>query len=108
MPKVFWFSWEQHSKDNRPLNYPPKEQVLGYWCSGSDHDGKYWTMIAAVKAESKDECIKIITSDWEENVGEIGKIRFCDKMTPNENGQYEVGDRFHTSEWMNERGIINK
>ena len=106
MSKVFWFSWEQHSGDYRPLNYPPKEQVLGYWCSGSGDD--YWTMVAAVKAESEDECIKIITSDWEENEGEVGEVRFCEEMTPSENGQYEVGDRFPASEWMNERGIINK
>lgn len=106
MKKVFWFSWEQHSDDHRPLVFPPKLPILAWWCTGSGND--YSSLVAAIEADSKEECLKFVKENWEENLGEVGEIRFCELIAPEENGNYLVSSRFPTSEWMNERGIFNK
>lgn len=88
-----WISWHQPTEDVRPLTYPPGPKIMGWWCSGSDHDDVP-ILCAMVKASSEREAKEAVTMDWPE----AKRWRFCDaRESP------VVGGRFVPTDWMLER-----
>lgn len=89
----YWCSWIQKSEDYRPLNYPPNEQVLGWWCSG--YDGKNNPIICAqIKAQDEENAKLVVQTDWPE----MYEWRFINKEN-----DLNLSDRFERKDWMVER-----
>jgi hypothetical protein len=93
--KRYWISWVQTSEDYRPLTYPPNAAVLGWWCSGTNHDGAI--LCAVVAADSKQEAVSAVLIDWPEINGDF--LRFCDEYA----SDFKPADRFVIKDWMKER-----
>lgn len=94
MKKYWWISWYQPTDDVRPLNYPPGENVLGWWNSGTRCQDNAGCLVAQVRADSESQAKEEIAKDWPE----ADEWRFCDetdKRAPN--------DRFPLSDWMEKR-----
>lgn len=98
----FWISCVQPTDDHRPLTYPPNEQVLGWWCSGYDHDDMPIVCACVVGIgesieEREDSAEAAILSDWPEAV--TTPWRFFDEVKPD----FRPNDRFVMEDWMLER-----
>lgn len=92
--KRFWLSWEETSEDCRPLNDPPRAEVIAWWCSGSCE--RHWTMVALVEAVDEVAAQAAILTDWPgEHVW-----RFCEER----GFDFRPNDRFPlTKGWQRER-----
>lgn len=89
-----WISWYQPTDDHRPVNYPPTEKVLAWWCTG--HSAAHGaTLVALVDVDNQEQAEHHIKFNWPE----AEKWRFCidkdDKV---------FGDRFPLKDWMVDRG----
>lgn len=91
----YWFSWVEKSEDHRPINYPPNENILGWWCSGYDCEDNA-TLCAMVKAKDEDDVLNYIELDWPGS--KDAEIRFCEQTS-----NLDLSDRFPKSDWMIER-----
>ena len=89
--KYWWISWHQKTDDHRPLHFPPREDVLGWWCTGYRCADDVVTLVAHVRAESEDAAKDVIRADWPE----ADEWRFCTPHAPT-----KPGDRFPLSDWM--------
>lgn len=91
----FWMSWEERSKDYRPLKSPPNKAVLGWWCSGYAGDGSHSMLVAWVEAKNERDAKKAIAQDWP------GKRtwRFIETREPD----WRPSDRFPLADWTKER-----
>jgi len=69
----FWIGWEQPGVDYRPLMVPPRETVVGYWCSGSSETTS--SMCAVVNADSAAHARAIVEVYWPD----AGRERFNDE-----------------------------
>lgn len=92
--KRYWCSWVCSEEDHRPINYPPNEKVLGWWCSGEGPDGE--TLCATIEGEDEESVAESIRVDWPEFDGEF---RFIDEA----GADYVPGNRFPLSGWMKSR-----
>jgi hypothetical protein len=92
--KIYWLSWIQPTEDFRPLNDPPRDAVLGWWCSGYDGSDNA-TLCAGVLAKSGAAAKKTIQHDWPE----AAIWRFCEEQAPD----FTPGDRFPLKGWAKER-----
>lgn len=99
--KRFWISWEQITKDYRPLQDPPQpENVKAWWKSGEAADGSFSTLCAIVDAKHESAAETAIHQGWEANPGEIGELRFCEEKP----SDWLPNDRFPiTKDWEKER-----
>lgn len=89
-----WISWFQPTEDYRPVNYPPTEKILAWWCTGHGENGT--TLVALVDVEDQEHQVKL-------NWPEVENWRFCeDKETK------VFGSRFPVEGWMIERGCSNQ
>lgn len=91
----FWISWHQPTQDHRPLTYPPRSQILGWWCTGVRCSDYASTMCAQVKADSEAAAKGAILKDWPE----AAEWRFCNETDASPPESY----RFPLSEWMRPR-----
>lgn len=96
MSKRFWVSWIEKGTDFRPVTFPPRLPILGWWCSGYDGDDNA-IICAAVEAESHAAAESGIRQDWP-GAGLEG-WRFFGEQRPN----WTPGDRFPLEDWMKER-----
>jgi len=94
MAERFWISWHQPTEDFRPLNFPPKQNVLGWWCSGYGGDDTP-ILCALVEATHEGMAKAVVREDWPE----AEKFRFCE---PRDN-EWRPSDRFPLSDWMEQR-----
>jgi hypothetical protein len=94
--KKWWVSWYQDGDDYRPLNFPPNEGVLGWWCSGEAADGSA-TLVALLAARDESHAREIVNADWPE-LGE-SEWRFADER----DSSYRPGTRFVLTDWMEKR-----
>lgn len=62
--KKYWVSWNQYTADWRPLHYPTGPCVKKAWCTGSS--ATYHTICAVIEANTKEEAISAILTDWPE------------------------------------------
>jgi hypothetical protein len=93
---LFWLSWEQPTEDYRPLTYPPNEQILGWWCSGSGGlDDDYFTICAYVEAEGDAEARAAVLKDWPEAFDRDSDWRIFQVRE-----KYQPSDRFPPEDWM--------
>lgn len=79
-----WIGWQQPGDDYRPLMVPPRETVVGYWCSGGSET--HHSMCAVVNADSPEHARAIVEVYWPD----AGRERFAD-MKP---AAWTPGDRF--------------
>ena len=93
---LFWLSWEQPTDDYRALTYPPNEQILGWWCSGTGED--YFTICAYVEAKDDDGARAAVLKDWPEAFD-----RDSDWRIFQEREKYKPSDRFPPEDWMMQR-----
>lgn len=92
---LYWCSWVQPTDDHRPIDFPPNESILGWWCSGYSQDGA--NLCAWVVAEDEVDVRKQINKSWPE-ITITSELRFCDKKD-----HYIPCDRFQPNEWMEPR-----
>ena len=97
----YWVSWLCESEDYRPINYPPNERILGWWCTGSDSKDRA-TLVAVVKASTEESARDFIFADWPEAEATTTSegwrfFNLIDK--PN----WRPGDRFPLDDWMEGR-----
>lgn len=90
----FWISWYETSEDHRPINFPPNESVLGWWCSGYRCHDNAATLVAHVQSESEEKAQMVVMKDWPGDK----EWRFC-----NLTDCKPPGDRFPPSEWSKSR-----
>ena len=88
---LYWISWYQPTDDERPLNYPPNDAVLGWWNSGSRCSDCAHTLCAWVSAPDEETAKSAVQRDWPEAV----EWRFCEKRD-----RIDSGDRFRPTNWM--------
>lgn len=84
-----WISWEQPGDDYRPIMVPPRESVVGYWCSGMAAEQSVSTMCAVVNADDEQHAKRLIEVYWPEAV----RWRFADMKPPG----WLPGERFPMS-----------
>lgn len=89
---LFWISWEQPTEDFRPLGYPPREPILGWWRTGDTQAGA--TLCALVMADDEQSAKALILAEWPE----AERWRFCDRRE-----SADLSDRFPLSAWMEPR-----
>lgn len=105
--KKFWVSWIQPTEDFRPINYPPNEQILGWWCSGYDSSDNPIICACVVgigetigdRMRSATDAIDI---EWPESTSSEENStgwRFFDEKADD----FRTSDRFPLSDWMKER-----
>lgn len=92
----YWLSWEQPSKDYRPMHSPPALPILGWWCSGWA-PAEQAILCAVVEADSEEQAKSALAVDWPET--SAVEFRFVSRMAPD----YLPGDRFPLSDWMRPR-----
>lgn len=92
----FWISWVQRTDDYRSFTFPPKESILGWWCSGYDADEKA-ILCAVVEAKSVAAAWLAVHAEWPE--AERSNARFCEVKS----SDFVPGDRFPLSDWMKAR-----
>ena len=91
----YWLSWNQPTEDYRPLNDPPTENTLGWWCSGTGNDGA--SICAMVLGVDEEDAWKTIRIDWPEATEDT--IRFTETSR-----EVFPGSRFLiTDGWMRNR-----
>lgn len=88
----FWVSWYQPTEDYRPIHYPPRSEILGWWCSGSGDD--YWTLCALVEATDQESAEAAIEHEWPE-VKDRDDWRFWNDVEDD----YIPGNRFPLPDW---------
>lgn len=93
--KRWWMSFWFKGEDYRPLNYPPSEGILGWWCSGYGSDGNALCLL--VEAETEEQAKTLLLKDWPESADT--KWRFCNEQP----ADWLPNDRFPFSEWMKKR-----
>lgn len=98
MPR-FWLSWPQPTEDFRPLTDPPADGVLGWWCSGYDHQDRA-TLCALVEANTMAAAKTVVRRSWPEAPSKRQAWRIEDEYP---NGWCELGDRFPLQPWMRRR-----
>lgn len=91
-----WISWFQPTEDHRPIQYPPTEKVLGWWCTGENEKGK--TLVALVDSESEEDAQIQIRLNWPE----AETWRFCE-----DRDSKEFNTRFPLQDWMIKRGLTS-
>lgn len=84
----FWIGWKQPGEDYRPMMVPPRETVVGYWCSGGSET--YHTMCAVVNADDADHARTIVAVYWPD----AGRERFNDQKPAG----WLPGERFPMAE----------
>lgn len=96
-----WMSWCENAVDYRPLTYPPRREVLGWWCTGYNADDMP-TIVAMIECDDLNDAAEIVYSEWpmaDEWVEEHG-WRFAalepDTFVP-------PSDRFVIADWMVDR-----
>ena len=97
--KRWWLSFLSYREDYRPLKFPPREAIRGWWCSGDQGDGAA-IICAVVDAPSEREAKKEVKRDWPEACG----WRFIEEVGFPGIG----GDRFPPSGWMKPRLAVLK
>ena len=98
MKKLYWLSWNQPTEDYRPLQDPPAEGILGWWCSGHGE----WPMICAhVVASSEKLAWGTVRKSWPEVTPSTH--RFINEHVGD--GPVRPGDRFPITpgEWRDRR-----
>ena len=99
--KRFWISWEQLTKDFRPIADPPQpESIKAWWCSGETEDA--FTLCAIVDAESEMLAQGIIRIAWDAGGedSDIGEFRFNEERA----ADWLPNDRFPiTKDWEKQR-----
>ena len=91
-----WISWYQPTEDYRPVNYPPTEKVLAWWCTGQSDTSA--TIVALVDVEDQEQAEYHVKLNWPE----AENWRFCDDEETK-----VFGSRFPVQDWMIERGCSN-
>ena len=94
MPKLYWTSWIQPTKDARPLGYPPNKAVLGWWKAGTRLPDKSDVLCALVVGSSPESAKASIKLDWPE----AEEWRFIDQVQTT-----ALSDRFEIKPWMHKR-----
>lgn len=95
-----WISWVQPTEDHRPINFPPTESVLAWWCTGEKGgDTPASTLVALVDAEDEDAAKSAVLCNWPEAT----EWRFCEDKSDK-----KFSSRFPVSYWMKKRGCFNK
>jgi hypothetical protein len=68
-----WISWHQPTDDFRPLHFPPRDEVLGWWKSGNAPNatvGKRGSvvtrLVAMVAADDEKTAREVILHEWPE------------------------------------------
>ncbi len=97
MPR-YWVSWEQPTKDFRPLNDPPTDAILGWWCSGYDANDTP-ILCAAIQGVGVLDAIVQIAKEWPESPHWEDGFRFFDEKPDS----WMPSNRFPLSDWMRER-----
>lgn len=90
----FWVSWVQPTEDYRPIQHPPNDSVLGWWCSGYNNNGNA-TLVALIEADNEQSAEGVIKKDWPE----WNEWRFIEERS----NDWRPGDRFPLSDWMKPR-----
>lgn len=88
-----WISWFQPTEDYRPVNYPPTEKVLAWWCTGHTERGA--TLVALVDVDDQEQAEHHVKQNWPE----AENWRFCE-----DKNDKTFGDRFPLEDWMVDRG----
>lgn len=88
-----WISWLQTTEDYRPVNYPPTEKVLAWWCTGHTERGA--TLVALIDVDDQEQAQHHVKLNWPE----AENWRFCE-----DKNDKTFGDRFPLQDWMIERG----
>ncbi len=91
-----WISWYQPTDDYRPVNFPPSEKILAWWCTGQSDKGAVICCLVDELGES--EAKAQIVKNWPE----AEQWRFCEIKTDK-----KFNDRFPVSDWMIARGCSN-
>jgi len=91
----YWCSFVCTAHDYRPLHYPPRKEVLGWWCTGEDSNEND-ILCLMVLAESEDQVKQIVASEWPEAAD--AEWRFVNRHDPE-----PPSDRFPLSDWMKPR-----
>jgi len=101
--KRFWCSFYFLGDDYRPIGWPPKDGILGYWNSGMRCADEATTLVIFVEAESEEKAKELIGSAecWPE-VAQGVEWRFFEER----DFEWRPSDRFPLKEWNLER--INK
>lgn len=94
MPKLYWTSWIQPTKDTRPLGYPPNPNVLGWWKTGTRLPDQSGVLCAMVKANTPEDARGFVKVDWPE----ADEWRFTDQIHTT-----TLSDRFEIKPWMHKR-----
>lgn len=93
-----WISWYQPTDDHRPVNYPPTEKVLAWWCTG--HSAIHGaTLVALVDVDDQEQAEYNVKLNWPE----AEKWRSCEDKEDK-----VFSDRFPVEDWMIERGCSNR
>lgn len=58
----YWIRWVDPSEDYRPLTYPPRTEILGWWCTGYDGNGNA-VICAAVEAADDNAAFSALRSE---------------------------------------------
>lgn len=93
-------SWVSNTVDYRPLTYPPRKEILGWWCTGYNEDDMP-TIVALVQCNDLNDVAEIIYSEWPESRQFVEQFgwRFADLHVDD----FVPGDRFVLTDWMRER-----
>lgn len=99
--KRFWLSWEERSKDYRPISDPPSRPILAWWCSGHAADESHSTLVALVEAPSENAAKLAVLESWPLQPAEFSRSwRFCNEV----DFAWRPGDRFPIEKgWSRER-----
>ena len=65
MKRLYWVSWFSAEKDHRPIQDPPTEEIIGWWCSGYDSSDRA-ILLAWIISKSDDQLEEIIKKNWPE------------------------------------------
>lgn len=100
-PGLWWISWEQnaepgHDLDYRPAEWPPPDDVLAFWETGTGWRAtgdRYSCVVALVRVHDEHQAKRLIESAWATGVGEW---RFCRKYG---DPTQPPGDRLPPCKW---------
>lgn len=99
MTRRYWLSFYFKAEDYRPLTYPPREGILGYWSSGIRCADDATTLCILVEAESEAHAKEIIAPDWPESKTADCEWRFIEERDRN----WLPNDRFPLADWSVKR-----
>ena len=75
----YWVSWVEDSEDYRPLTSPPNKAILGWWCTGTDGNGKAIICAFVEVFGGKEDVEKSIKIGWP--CDSERQWRFCDQVS---------------------------